>query len=176
MMLRLDSRSFFLLHGFLVSLSKSRARREAETLVLRHQINILRRKAPWRVLLTRVDRPLRRADGVVSIAVRIPDASPWPAATPAPRGDRASDRGMDCPSDRARLRRGSSATLPHPRSPWQNAYAERPIGSIRHECLDHIVVFGEQYLRHVLETYTIYYNQVRPCLSLNKDAPVSRSA
>ena len=63
-----------------------------------------------------------------------------------------------------------------PRSPWQNAYAERLIGSIRRECLDHIVVFGERHLRHVLLSYMDYYNGTRTHLSLNKDAPISRSA
>jgi transposase InsO family protein len=63
-----------------------------------------------------------------------------------------------------------------PRSPWQNAYAERLIGSIRRECLDHIVVFGERHLRHVLLSYKDYYNETRTHLSLNKDAPTSRAA
>ncbi|WP_245287699.1 integrase core domain-containing protein [Bradyrhizobium elkanii] len=63
-----------------------------------------------------------------------------------------------------------------PRSPWQNAYAERLIGSIRRECMDHIVVFGERHLRHVLLSYMSYYNGTRPHLSLNKDAPISRAA
>ena len=61
-----------------------------------------------------------------------------------------------------------------PRSPWQNAYAERLIGSIRRECVDHIVVFGERHLRHALLSYMNYYNEVRTHLSLGKDAPVSR--
>ena len=63
-----------------------------------------------------------------------------------------------------------------PRSPWQNAYAERLIGSIRRECLDHIVVFGERHLHHVLLCYMDYYNGTRTQLSLNKDAPISRAA
>ena len=62
-----------------------------------------------------------------------------------------------------------------PRSPWQNAYAERLIGSIRRECLDHVVVFGEQHLRHMLLSYMKYHNEVRTHLSLEKDAPVSRA-
>jgi transposase InsO family protein len=61
------------------------------------------------------------------------------------------------------------------RSPWQNAYAERLIGSIRRECIDHVVVFGERHLRHVLLSYKDYYNGTRTHLSLNKDAPISRS-
>jgi transposase InsO family protein len=60
------------------------------------------------------------------------------------------------------------------RSPWQNAYAERLIGSIRRECIDHVVVFGERHLRHVLLSYKDYYNATRTHLSLNKDAPVHR--
>jgi hypothetical protein len=47
---------------------------------------------------------------------------------------------------------------PSPRSPWQNGYAERLIGSIRRECLDHVVVFGERHLRHLLLSYMKYYN------------------
>jgi len=56
------------------------------------------------------------------------------------------------------------------RSPWQNEYAERLIGSIRRECLDHIVVTGEQHLRHILACYLDYYNAMRTHLSLGKDA------
>jgi hypothetical protein len=50
------------------------------------------------------------------------------------------------------------------------------IGSIRRECLDHIVVFGERHLRHALLSYMDYYNGTRTHLSLNKDAPISRAA
>ena len=61
-----------------------------------------------------------------------------------------------------------------PRSPWQNGYCERLIGSIRRDCLDHVVVFGERHLRHLLRSYATYYNQTRTHLSLNKDSPVTR--
>src|SRR6267154_2282656 len=57
------------------------------------------------------------------------------------------------------------------RSPWQNGYCERAIGSIRRDCLDHVVVFGERHLRHLLRSYAAYYNQARTHLSVNKDAP-----
>jgi transposase InsO family protein len=63
-----------------------------------------------------------------------------------------------------------------PRSPWQNGYAERLIGSIRRECVDHVVVFGERQLRHPLLSYMNYYNEVRTHLSLNKDASIPRAA
>ena len=60
------------------------------------------------------------------------------------------------------------------RSPWQNGCAERLIGSIRRDCLDHVAVFSERHLRHLLSSYQKYYNEVRTHLSLQKDAPVSR--
>jgi transposase InsO family protein len=62
-----------------------------------------------------------------------------------------------------------------PRSPWQNGHTERLIGSIRRECLDHVVVFGERHLRHLLLSYMAYYNSARTHLSLTKDAPVPRA-
>jgi transposase InsO family protein len=61
-----------------------------------------------------------------------------------------------------------------PASPWQNGFAERLIGSIRRECLDHIIVSGEGHLRRNLISYAAYYNSVRTHRSLHKDAPVSR--
>jgi putative transposase len=67
-------------------------------------------------------------------------------------------------------------TVTAPRSPWQNAYAERVIGSIRRECLDHIVVIGERHLRGILSNYVDYYNETRTHLALAKDAPEPRSA
>src|SRR5258707_3914153 len=61
-----------------------------------------------------------------------------------------------------------------PASPWQNGFAERLIGSIRLECLDHIIVSGEAHLRRILISYAAYYNSVRTHRSLHKDAPISR--
>ena len=61
-----------------------------------------------------------------------------------------------------------------PGSPWQNGFAERLIGSIRRECVDHIVVWGEGHLRRTLRAYACYYNGIRTHRSLDKDAPVSR--
>src|SRR6202142_2903695 len=62
-----------------------------------------------------------------------------------------------------------------PASPWQNGFAERLIGSIRRECLDHIIVLGEAHLRRILKSYTRYYNETRTHLALDKDAPLSRT-
>jgi transposase InsO family protein len=61
-----------------------------------------------------------------------------------------------------------------PVSPWQNGFAERLIGSIRRECVDHIIVLSEAHLRRILKKYAAYYNKLRTHRSLNKDAPVSR--
>jgi transposase InsO family protein len=61
-----------------------------------------------------------------------------------------------------------------PGSPWQNGFAERLIGSIRRECVDHVVALGEAHLRRILQTYAGYYNDVRTHRSLDKDAPFSR--
>jgi transposase InsO family protein len=62
-----------------------------------------------------------------------------------------------------------------PRSPWQNAYAERFIGTLRRECLDHIIILNESSLKRILKTYFQYYEHARTHLSLEKDAPVSRA-
>ncbi len=61
-----------------------------------------------------------------------------------------------------------------PRSPWQNPYAERVIGSVRRECLDHVIVLNEGHLRRILTSYLIYYDESRTHLSLAKDTPDAR--
>ena len=61
-----------------------------------------------------------------------------------------------------------------PASPWQNPYAERVIGSIRRECLDHVIVFGEAHLRRLLSAYGAYYHRSRTHLGLGKDTPDGR--
>jgi len=62
-----------------------------------------------------------------------------------------------------------------PRSPWQNPYVERLIGSIRRECLDHVVIVNENHLRHVLHEYLSYYSEARTHLGLEKDSPETRA-
>jgi len=64
--------------------------------------------------------------------------------------------------------------LTAPRSPWQNSYAERLVGSARRECLDHVIVLGEQHLYRNLKSYFAYYLRSRTHLSLGKDAPEPR--
>lgn len=63
-----------------------------------------------------------------------------------------------------------------PRSPWQNPYAERIIGSIRRECLDHVIVLNERHLRRILRSYFEYYHESRTHLSLERNAPIEREA
>ena len=60
------------------------------------------------------------------------------------------------------------------RSPWQNPYDERVIGSIRRECLDHLIILNKTHLHRILRSYLVYYHRSRTHLSLNKDAPEER--
>ena len=62
-----------------------------------------------------------------------------------------------------------------PRSPWQNGYVERLIGSIRRECMDHMIIFDADHLHRIMKFYVDYYNKVRPHLRLQKDAPIQRA-
>ncbi|HEY4932547.1 MAG TPA: integrase core domain-containing protein [Terriglobales bacterium] len=70
---------------------------------------------------------------------------------------------------------GMKEIITAPRSPWQNAFAERLIGSIRRECLDHIVVLNQRHLRKMLRNYLAYYHRSRTHLALEKDAPEPRA-
>ena len=69
---------------------------------------------------------------------------------------------------------GIEENMTAPQSPWQNPYAERVIGSIRRECLDHMVILGERHLKRVLSSYAEYYHKARTHLSLGKDTPHRR--
>ena len=69
---------------------------------------------------------------------------------------------------------GIEEVLIAPQSPWQNPYVERLIGSIRRECLDHVIVLHEQHLQRLLSSYFAYYHRWRTHLSLTMDCPVSR--
>ena len=70
---------------------------------------------------------------------------------------------------------GIEEILTAPRSPWQNPYVERLVGSIRRECLDHVIVLNEHHLRRILTAYFAYYHRSRTHLSLGKDAPEPRA-
>jgi transposase InsO family protein len=106
------------------------------------------------------------------IARQITEAFPWNEAPRYLIRDRDQVYGV---AVRHRLRAMGIRDNPiASRSPWQNGFAERLIGSIRRECVDHIVVLGEKHLRGVLKSYARYYNETRTHRSLDKDAPISR--
>src|SRR4249919_3703391 len=107
------------------------------------------------------------------IARQITEAFPWNEAP------RYLIRDRDCVYGAAVTRRlrammGIRDKPIAPASPWQNGFAERLIGSIRRECLDHVIVLDEGHLRRTLKSYAAYYNGVRTHRSLHKDAPASR--
>jgi transposase InsO family protein len=106
------------------------------------------------------------------IARQITDAFPWDEAPDYLIRDRDA-----CYGSVVTKRLAAMGIRDHPtaaRSPWQNGHAERLIGSIRRECLDHVVVFGESDLCRILAGYASYYNAFRTHLSLGKDAPARR--
>src|ERR1700733_12550735 len=107
------------------------------------------------------------------VARQITEAFPWDEAPGYMIRDRDRIYGAVV---RRRLRAMGIRDRPTaPASPWQNGFAERLIGSIRRECLDHIIVLGEAHLRRILKFYADYYNGVRTHRSLNKDTPTGRS-
>jgi transposase InsO family protein len=106
------------------------------------------------------------------VARQITEAFPW---NEAPR-DMIRDR--DCIYGAVVTRRLRAMGIRDkpiaPASPWQNGFVERLIGSIRRECVDHIIVVGEAHLHRILKSYARYYNETRTHLALDKDAPISR--
>jgi transposase InsO family protein len=101
------------------------------------------------------------------------DAFPWETAPRYLLRDRDAVYGVVFSSRVHSL--GICEVKTAPRSPWQNPYAERLIGTLRRECLDHVVVLNETHLRRLLRDYLTYYHRYRTHLSLEKDAPEPRS-
>jgi transposase InsO family protein len=106
------------------------------------------------------------------IAQQITEAFPWDMAPRYLFRDRDGAYGRAVRKRLAAMR--ITEVLIAPRSPWQSPYVERVIGSIRHECLDHIIVLNEGHLRRILASYLDYYHRSRCRLSLDKDAPYER--
>jgi transposase InsO family protein len=106
------------------------------------------------------------------IARQITEAFPWDQAPQYLIRDRDASYGYVVTRRLAAMGIWDRPTAP--RSPWQNGHIERLIGSIRRECLDHVVVLGEAHLRRVLRTYADYYNHARTHLALAKDSPLGR--
>ena len=108
----------------------------------------------------------------VWLSRQMTEAFPWDTAPRYLLRDRDASYGLGF-RDRVRVM-GINEVVTAPRSPWQNPYVERLIGSIRRECLDHIIIFDEHHLRAVLSSYFHYYHRTRTHLSLNKDCPQPR--
>jgi putative transposase len=106
-------------------------------------------------------------------AQQLREAFPWDSAPRYLLRDRDRIFGHDFVEQVKAM--GIKQVLSAPRSPWQRAYVERVIGTIRRECLDHIVVFNESSLSRHLQTFVRYYHRTRTHLALEKDAPEPRS-
>jgi putative transposase len=104
-------------------------------------------------------------------AQQLREAFPWEEAPRYLLRDR--DTAFEGWAETARTMR-IEELLAAPRSPWQNAYAERFIGSARRECLDHVIVFSATGLQRLMARYCAYYEHSRTHLSLNKDTPIHR--
>jgi putative transposase len=107
-------------------------------------------------------------------AQQLLDAWPWDTAPRFVIRDRDAIYGSD--PQRILQQMGVEEVLTAPRAPWQNPYVERVIGSLRRECLDHVIVLNERSLQRHLQRYIDYYHDWRTHLSLDKDAPVPRVA
>jgi putative transposase len=106
------------------------------------------------------------------LARQMIEAFPWDTAPRYLLRDRDAAYGQRF-RDRVQAM-GIHEVVTAPRSPWQNAYVERIIGSIRRECLDYIIIFDEHHLRRTLSSYVEYYHRTRTHLSLDKDCPQTR--
>jgi putative transposase len=106
------------------------------------------------------------------LAQQVTEAFPWDAAPRYLLRDRDASYGAEFCKRVDTM--GITEVVTAPRSPWQNPHVERVIGSLRRECLDHIVIFNERHLRRVLSWYVDYYHRTRTHLSLDKDCPDPR--
>jgi transposase InsO family protein len=106
------------------------------------------------------------------LARQVTDAFPWDTAPRYLLRDRDASYGQDFHKQVDAM--GITEVVSAARSPWQNAYVERVIGSIRRECLDYMVIFNERHLCRVLSSYADYYHRSRTHLSLDKDCPDPR--
>jgi hypothetical protein len=105
-------------------------------------------------------------------AQQMREAFPWDTAPRYLLRDRDQIFGQDFVKQVKAM--GIKQVLSAPRSPWQRAYVERVIGTIRRECLDHLIVFNERSLHRHLQAFVEYYHRSRVHLALNKDAPEPR--
>jgi Integrase core domain len=146
-------------------------------------------------------RSLRPADDYIPAALLPCDSAPRTPTVGIVRGDEKFDCGVDFAPNHRGVPLGQCTSLPYsgrdtaygplfvqrlramgirdkpiaPRSPWQNPYVERLIGTIRRECLDYMIVFGQAHLCRILGKFAAYYNESRIHRSLGEDAPFHRA-
>ena len=106
------------------------------------------------------------------VAQQIREAFPWETTPRFLLRDRDAVYGVEF-RDRV-LSMGIEEVITAPRSPWQNPYVERVIGTLRRECLDHVIILNERHLQRILGSYLDYYHGSRTHLSLGKDTPYGR--
>jgi transposase InsO family protein len=107
------------------------------------------------------------------LARQMSEAFPWASAPTYLVRD--NDRAYGHAFSRRVMAMGIRDRPISPRSPWQNGHMERLIGTLRRECLDRMLIFGEAHLRQILTSYACYYNDSRTHLSLHKDTPLGRA-
>jgi len=156
---------------------RSRTTLIVEVFALRHQLAVLRRQAPTRLHLRRLDRR------VLHFNVTEHPTAAW-TAQQLREAWPGNDTARFLLHDRDRIYGetfratvnglGIAELATASRSPWQNPFVERLIGTLRRECLDHVVIWNERGLRRHLREYIAHYHRFRPHLSLDKDAPVHR--
>jgi len=103
---------------------------------------------------------------------QIVEAFPWDTAPRYLLRDRDGTYGLEFSGRVQSI--GISEVKTAPRSPWQNPFVERLIGTLRRDCIDHVIIFGENHLRRILRDYLAYYHGCRTHLSLEKDSPAPR--
>ena len=138
-----------------------------ENLALRHQIVVLAHDRRRVVHLNVTDSPTAKWT-----AQQIVEAFPWDTAPRYLLRDRDGIYGHEFVGKVRSM--GIREVKTAPRSPWQNPYAERLIGTLRRDCLDHVIILSENHLRRVLRAYLTYYHGCRTHLSLEKDSPEPR--
>jgi transposase InsO family protein len=105
-------------------------------------------------------------------AQQIVEAFPWDTAPRYLLRDRDGIYGQEFTTRVKHM--GIKEVKTAPRSPWQSRYVERLIGTLRRDCIDHVIVLGDKHLRRILHDYLGYYHKCRTHLSLGKDAPEPR--
>jgi putative transposase len=162
---------FFALMAYVVSHVRSPASLRLENMALRHQLAVYRHLAHERRRI--VHCHITQHPTAQWTAQHIVEAFPWETAPRYLLRDRDAIYSM---AFQHRLQNmGIEEVKIAPRSPWQNPYCERLIGSIRRDVLDHVIVLNDRHLKRLLTAYIAYYHRFRTHLSLAMDCPQPRA-